>query len=84
MQSNLLNMELEGNYREALNDIGYDLVKISKFLKPFQNKLYDEEIGVDLGYGSIGRIAACSMDSLATLGIPCWAYGLRYDYGIFR
>lgn len=53
-------------------------------VQPAQDKIYEEEIGVDLGYGAIGRIAACSIDSLATLNVPCWAYGLRYDYGIFR
>jgi starch phosphorylase len=73
MQLNLINNDLENNYIDALKDIGYDLLD-----------LYEEEIGVDLGYGVLGRIAACSIDSLTTLNIPSWAYGLRYDYGIFR
>lgn len=73
MQSNLLNNDLEHNYKTALKDIGYDI-----------DKLYEEEISVDLGYGVLGKIAACSIDSLTTLNVPCWAYGLRYDYGIFR
>ena len=72
-QSNLLNNDLEQNYKDALKDIGYDLAS-----------LYEEEIDINLGYGVLGRIAADSIDSLATKNVPCWAYGLRYDYGIFR
>jgi len=72
-QSNLLNNDMEQNYNDALKDIGYDL-----------SQLYDEEIDINLGYGVLGRIAADSIDSLATKNVPCWAYGLRYDYGIFR
>jgi glycogen phosphorylase len=73
MQSNLLNNDLEQNYKDALKDIGYDLAS-----------LYEEEIDINLGYGVLGRIAADSIDSLTTKNVPCWAYGLRYDYGIFR
>jgi starch phosphorylase len=73
MQNNLLNNDLESNYREALKDIGYDLTD-----------LYEEEIDINLGHGVLGRIAADSLDSLVTRNVPCWGYGLRYDYGVFR
>lgn len=73
MQVNLLNNDLEASYKDALADIGYDL-----------EELYDEEIDINLGYGVLGRIAADSIDSLCAKNVPCWAYGLRYDYGIFR
>ena len=73
MQNNLLNIDLEEPYKSGLMDIGYNLEEI-----------YDEEQDQALGNGGLGRLAACFLDSMATLEIPAWGYGIRYDYGIFK
>ena len=73
MQNTLTNLGMEAPYREALMDIGYQL-----------ENLYDHEVDPALGNGGLGRLAACFLDSLATLEIPAWGYGIRYDYGIFK
>ncbi|MFH1131252.1 MAG: glycogen/starch/alpha-glucan phosphorylase [Pseudomonadota bacterium] len=69
----LVNSGLANIFRTALKDFGYSLEEI-------------EELGVDagLGNGGLGRLAACFLDSMATLELPVVGYGLRYDYGIFR
>ena len=73
LQNALINCNLETKYREALKDLGFNLEEI-----------YEEEVDQGLGNGGLGRLAACFLDSLATLELPGWGYGIRYNYGIFK
>jgi starch phosphorylase len=73
MQNALLNIDMEPEYKEALAELGFKL-----------EELYEEEHDPGLGNGGLGRLAACFMDSLATLDYPAWGYGIRYSYGIFK
>lgn len=73
MQNTLNNIDMESQYKDALMDIGYRL-----------ENLYELEVDPALGNGGLGRLAACFLDSMATLEIPAWGYGIRYDYGIFK
>lgn len=59
--------------RDALNELGVDL-----------ELLLEKEVDPGLGNGGLGRLAACFMDSIATLGIPGRGYGIRYEYGMFQ
>ncbi len=73
MTNNIINMGLEKPVREALSSLGYQL-----------EDLIDQEPDAGLGNGGLGRLAACFLDSLATLEIPAYGYGIRYNYGIFK
>jgi glycogen phosphorylase len=69
----LLAMEITEPLRQALRELGVDM-----------NAIADLEPDAALGNGGLGRLAACFLDSMATLGIPGYGYGIRYDYGMFR
>ncbi len=71
--SNVINFaQMEDLCEEAMARVGIDW-----------HRLRDYEADAGLGNGGLGRLAACFMDSLSTLGLPAIGYGLRYDYGIF-
>ncbi len=71
--NNVINFQLQDPVEEALGELGIDW-----------EELRDVEVDAGLGNGGLGRLAACFLDSLATLQIPAMGYGLRYNYGIFR
>ena len=73
LENNLLATGLEEAAEKALRDLGIDLAT-----------LREAEVEPGLGNGGLGRLAACFIDSLATLGVPCTAYGIRYEFGMFR
>jgi glycogen phosphorylase len=69
----LCNLGLDEVSRAALGDLGVDL-----------NRLRSAEPDAALGHGGLGRLAACFMESMASLAIPAYGYGIRYDHGLFR
>jgi glycogen phosphorylase len=73
LEDGLYNLGILDETREALKGLDIDL-----------DELLHQEPDPGLGNGGLGRLAACFMDSMATLGIPGMGYGLRYEYGIFR
>ena len=73
LQSNLVALGLFERGKEALASLGVDIEKML---------LQDVEAG--LGNGGLGRLAACYLDSMATLELPAYGYGLRFEYGIFQ
>jgi len=73
LQNAVLNMNLEETLRDSMYQQGMVLEDI-----------YDQEFDPGLGNGGLGRLAACFLDSMATLDIPAIGYGIRYEFGIFR
>ena len=71
--NNLLNLGLLGACEAALEGLGVDLEEVR-----------EGESDAGLGNGGLGRLAACLLDSLATLGMPGFGYGINYEYGLFR
>ena len=70
--NNLINLQINEAVKETLQELGVDI-----------NKVEDREMDAGLGNGGLGRLAACFLDSLATLELPGHGYGLRYKYGMF-
>jgi glycogen phosphorylase len=73
LEQNLLYTETEDLARKALAEYNLDL-----------DRYLHEDAEPGLGNGGLGRLAACFLDSLATLGVPCIGYGIRYEFGIFQ
>ena len=69
----ILNLGMEDLCRAALADLNIDL-----------DEILQEEPDAALGNGGLGRLAACFMDSMSTLGIAAYGYGIRYEHGLFR
>ncbi len=73
LANNLINLGIYDETEQAMRQLGISL-----------NTLIEQEEEPGLGNGGLGRLAACFMDSLATLDIPAIGYGIRYEYGIFN
>ena len=71
--NNIINIGAQKEIKEALEELGFDL-----------NAIEDQEPDPALGNGGLGRLAACFLDSLATLGYPAYGCGIRYHYGMFK
>jgi len=72
LANNIINLGIYKQVSQAVSDLGLDLEQLIA---------QEEEPG--LGNGGLGRLAACYMDSLATLAVPAFGYGIRYEFGIF-
>lgn len=71
--NNIINIMARSEVKEVLEELGFDL-----------NVIEDQEPDPALGNGGLGRLAACFLDSLATLGYPAYGCGIRYRYGMFK
>lgn len=73
LANNVMNLLLDPIAKKAVKDENLDWLR-----------LLDQEPDAGLGNGGLGRLAACFLDSMATMGLPAMGYGLRYEYGIFK
>eukprot|EP00930_Biecheleria_cincta_P068670 TRINITY_DN5636_c0_g1_i1.p1 TRINITY_DN5636_c0_g1~~TRINITY_DN5636_c0_g1_i1.p1 ORF type:complete len:917 (+),score=207.90 TRINITY_DN5636_c0_g1_i1:69-2753(+) len=73
MQNAIANLDLEKSFKDAFMGLGIEL-----------EELFSQEVDPALGNGGLGRLAACFLDSMATSSLPCWGYGIRYSYGMFK
>ncbi|WP_300714935.1 glycogen/starch/alpha-glucan phosphorylase, partial [uncultured Acetatifactor sp.] len=71
--NNMVNLQAYEGAKEVLEELGVDI-----------NVIEDQEPDAALGNGGLGRLAACFLDSLATLGYPAYGCGIRYRYGLFK
>ncbi|MBU2646307.1 glycogen/starch/alpha-glucan phosphorylase [bacterium] len=69
----MLNLNVTDEIREAMKDLGYKLEDLAEI-----------EWDAGLGNGGLGRLAACFLDSMATLDLPAYGFGIRYEYGMFK
>lgn len=72
LTNTMINTGVETEFEEAVYELGLEL-----------EELQETEEDAGLGNGGLGRLAACFLDSMATLGLPAYGYGIRYEYGIF-
>jgi len=73
LESNLCNLGIREPLGDALAELGFDL-----------SELLNEEHDMGLGNGGLGRLAACFLDSMATMDLPAIGYGIHYQYGLFK
>ena len=73
LKTNLYNLGLVDQYKDVLNEYGLEL-----------DEIYEQENDAGLGNGGLGRLAACFMDSLASLDYPATGFSIRYEYGLFK
>ena len=73
LQNAVLNLDMEEDARDAIHRLGMVLEDV-----------YEQEFDAGLGNGGLGRLAACFLDSMATMAVPAKGYGIRYEYGIFN
>ncbi len=73
LRQNILSLDIEEPITTAVNSLGFSI-----------DELYRQEDDFELGNSGKGRLAVCHLDSMATLGVPAMAYGLRYDYAQFQ
>src|ERR1043166_7563841 len=71
--NNITNLMLDGLVKDAIQQKGLNLIE-----------LLEQEPDAGLGNGGLGRLAACFIESAATMHFPVMGYGLRYEYGIFK
>ncbi|MDR3632031.1 MAG: glycogen/starch/alpha-glucan phosphorylase [Desulfocapsaceae bacterium] len=72
LENSLINLGIFDEVTKAIGDLGYDM-----------DEIREHEEDAALGNGGLGRLAACFMDSIATLKIPAYGYGIHYEYGLF-
>ena len=72
LSNTMVNLGIQSSCDEAMYQLGLDIEELEEI---------EQDAG--LGNGGLGRLAACFLDSMATLGLAAYGYGIRYDYGIF-